>query len=117
MLFSGLAFFYTRGVSSNDKALSNSICYLVQFGSDYQYCRVNLPLLRSCFLATPKKQIKNMTNKKRIILTAIYLGMIILTLVLGILLPDNLTFIVFISLIGQIVAYFFYTLSYIPYGR
>lgn len=76
-----------------------------------------LPNYSSCFLATPKKQFKNMTDRTRIVLTALYLGAIVLTLVLGLLLPENLTFLVFLSLIGQMVAYFFYTLSYIPFGR
>lgn len=41
----------------------------------------------SCFLATPKKQLKNMTHRTRIILTGLYLGAIVLTLVLGLTLP------------------------------
>lgn len=77
----------------------------------------NILLFRSCFLATPKTQFKNMTHKTRIVLSILYLGAIVLTLVLGILLPENLSFLVFVSLAGQMVAYFFYTLSYIPYGR
>lgn len=57
-----------------------------------------------------------MTHQTRIILSGLYLGAIVLTLVLGLTLPENLTFLVFLSLIGQMVAYFFYTLSYIPFG-
>lgn len=58
-----------------------------------------------------------MFKRSRIILSCIYLGTIILTLVLGITLPDNLTILVLISLVAQMVAYFFYTLSYIPQGQ
>lgn len=68
-------------------------------------------------MATPKKQFKNMIHKTRLILSILYLGAILLTLVLGIFLPENLRGLVFLSLIGQMIAYFFYTLSYIPFGK
>ena len=58
-----------------------------------------------------------MFKKSRALLSVLYIGMIICTLALGILLPDDLSGLIFISVIGQIVAYFFYTLSYIPAGQ
>ena len=72
---------------------------------------------RSCFLATPKTQIKDMFKKARIWFTIAYLGSTILTIVLACTLPENLRFIIVISILVQIASYFFYTLSYIPYGQ
>jgi hypothetical protein len=40
-----------------------------------------------------------------------------LTVVLAIVLPPKWSFIVLFSLIAQMIAYFFYCLSYIPFGR
>jgi hypothetical protein len=46
-----------------------------------------------------------------------YLSLIVTTIVLAIWLPPNLRFLVLISLVAQMIAYFFYVLSYIPFGR
>lgn len=42
--------------------------------------------------------------------------MIIVTLVLGLALPENLSGLIFISVVFEIIAYFLYTLTYIPGG-
>ena len=59
---------------------------VAQFAILYSIGQV-LNIVGSCFLATPKKQLKNMTHRTRIILTGLYLGAIVLTLVLGLTLP------------------------------
>ena len=58
-----------------------------------------------------------MIKKNRLIFTFLYLGFTGATLVLGLILSENMTWLILITLIGQIISYFFYTLSYIPYGR
>lgn len=68
-------------------------------------------------MATPKKQYKSMVKRSRVVFSILYIGAIILTFVLGVMLPSNLSWLVLLSLCGQIVAYFFYTLSFIPGGR
>ena len=95
-------------------------CYLrniFQYWPDDQYCWVSFYLFSSCFLATPIDQVKSMFVKARIWFSIAYLGSTIATLVLALTLPANLRYIVLISLIVQIISYFFYTLSYIPFGR
>ena len=82
-----------------------------------QYHGVYIRKYRSCFLATPATQVKDMFKKSRLLLTLLYLGAIIGTVVLAILLPDNLKALVLIMLIVQIIAYYLYTLSYIPFGQ
>jgi hypothetical protein len=74
-------------------------------------------LFSSCFLATPKTQIKDMFKKARIWFTIAYLGSTVLTIVLACTLPERLRFLILISIVVQIASYFFYTLSYIPYGQ
>ena len=58
-----------------------------------------------------------MVKRSRVRLTVLYLGLTLATLILGLILPEGMTWLLFITLIGQVVSYFFYTLSYIPYGR
>lgn len=58
-----------------------------------------------------------MVKRSRVLLTVLYLGLTLTTLILGLILPEGMTWLLFITLIGQVVSYFFYTLSYIPYGR
>jgi hypothetical protein len=76
-----------------------------------------IKIYSSCFLATPVTQVKDMFKKARIWFSVAYLLSMILTLVLAFTLPANLRGLVVISLIIQIISYFFYTLSYIPYGQ
>jgi uncharacterized membrane protein YccF (DUF307 family) len=68
-------------------------------------------------LATPKTQIKDMFKKTRWVLTLIYLGSIIGTLLMAFLLPENLKSLVILMLIVQIIAYYLYTFSFVPFGR
>jgi len=57
-----------------------------------------------------------MTKQSRLLLTIIYVGSMIATVVLAFLLPENLSSLVLVSLVIQIIAYFLYTLSYVPFG-
>ena len=95
------------------------LCYSFQYWASSQYQRVHIChyLDRSCFLATPKTQIKDMFKKARIWFTIAYLGSTIMTIVLACTLPENLRFLVLISIVVEIASYFFYTLSFIPYGQ
>ena len=85
--------------------------------SDPKHLRVSPYLSSSCFLATPKTQIKDMFKKTRWVLTLVYLGSIVGTIVMAFLLPDNLKGLIIIMLIIQIIAYYLYTLSFVPFGR
>ena len=57
-----------------------------------------------------------MKKSSRVVYSVCYVGMIVVTLILGLTLPENLSFLVFIAVILEIIAYFFYTLTYIPGG-
>ncbi len=72
---------------------------------------------RACFLATPQKQAKDMFLRKRIWFTVAYLGSTIVTIVLAATLPAHLRYLIIISLIVELISYFFYTLSFIPFGQ
>lgn len=74
-------------------------------------------ILRSCFLATPKTQAKDMIAKKRIWFTIAYISSTIITIILAATLPYNLRYLILLSLVIEIVSYFFYTLSFIPFGQ
>lgn len=82
-----------------------------------QHRRVPKQLLRSCFLSGPKQQVKDMFKKTRWLLTLLYLGSLIATLLLAFLLPDNWKGLVLVTLIVQMISYFLYTFSYVPFGR
>lgn len=90
---------------------------LLLLGAGPQHRRVPFVLASSCFLSTPKTQWKDMWKETRWLLTLCYLGFLILTLVLAFVLPDNLKVLVIVSMILQMISYFLYTLSYVPFGR
>jgi uncharacterized membrane protein YccF (DUF307 family) len=58
-----------------------------------------------------------MFKKTRWILTLLYLGAIAGTIAMAFLLPDHLKGLVILMLVVQIICYYLYTLSYIPFGR
>jgi len=58
-----------------------------------------------------------MFKKTRWILTLLYLGAIMGTLAMAFLLPDNLKALVLVMLAVQIIAYYLYTFSFVPFGR
>jgi len=67
------------------------------------------------FLVGPKKQFKNMTDKKRLITTLVFVGSVIMTIVSVIFFENWVLTLVFVLI--QFAAYIWYVLSYIPYGR
>ena len=84
------------------------------------------------FLSGPKKQCKSMFDKKRIITTIVLLGAIILVITCGIVggatatagtdgkddvINPIFTILVLVGVVVEYCAYFWYSLSYIPFGR
>ncbi len=69
----------------------------------------------SCFLSTPKGHCKSMWKKDRIIPSSVYLILIILTLVIAI--ATELKALVLVLLILQMIAYYWYTISFLPFGQ
>jgi hypothetical protein len=80
------------------------------------------------FLSGPKKQCKSMFDKKRIITTIVLLAAIILVITCGIVGevtkdPDTgdinpiFPILVLVGVVIEYCAYFWYSLSYIPFGR
>lgn len=67
------------------------------------------------FLMGPVKQIKRMFQKTRIIVTIIFLSAIVMTLISALVLKN--VWLVLIFIIIQYCAFFWYSLSYVPYGR
>ncbi|CDW89017.1 UNKNOWN [Stylonychia lemnae] len=74
-----------------------------------------LSLAGSFFLSGPLNQLKKMFLRKRIIVTLVFIASIIMTLVSAIAIKKPILVIVFVIL--QYGSYFWYSLSYIPYGR
>jgi hypothetical protein len=74
-----------------------------------------LNIAGSCFLSTPSGHCKDMKKKSRIIPSIIYLLSIILTLVIAI--ATQIKWLVLIFLIIQVIAYYWYTISFIPFGQ
>lgn len=71
----------------------------------------------SCFLSGPRQQVKDMFKKTRWVLTLVYLGSMVATLVLAFVLPEKWGALVLVTLAIQMVSYFLYTFSYVPFGR
>lgn len=58
-----------------------------------------------------------MAKETRWVLSLLYVGSLIATLVLAFVLPDNLKILILVTLVVQIISYFLYTFSYVPFGR
>mmetsp|Transcript_20673 Transcript_20673/g.63898 ORF Transcript_20673/g.63898 Transcript_20673/m.63898 type:complete len:128 (-) Transcript_20673:140-523(-) len=74
----------------------------------------------SFFLAGPKKQLKNMFAKTRIVATVVYLTSIVMTLFVALYdkIPDKLQVaLILLLILVQFLALTWYFLSYIPYAR
>jgi len=69
----------------------------------------------SCFLSTPSGHLKDMTKKSRIIPSAVYILSIILTIVIAV--ATQIKGLVFLFLVIQVLAYYWYTISFIPFGQ
>lgn len=69
----------------------------------------------SCFLSTPAGHCKDMMKKHRIIPSSIYILSIILTIVIAV--ATQIPGLVLLFLFIQIFAYYWYTISFIPFGQ
>jgi len=69
----------------------------------------------TCFLSTPKGHCKDMKKKHRIIPSIAYFVSIIVTIVIAV--ATKITGLVFLFLIIQVIAYYWYTISFIPFGQ
>ena len=79
-----------------------------------------LSLMGSMFLCGPWKQIKSMFARKRIIVTLVLLSSIVATLVFAFALQSDETadaIVVLLCILVEYCAFFWYSLSYIPFGR
>lgn len=74
-----------------------------------------LNIAGSCFLSTPSGHLKDMTKKHRIIPSIVYILSIILTIVIAV--ATEIRGLVFLFLIIQVFAYYWYTISFIPFGQ
>jgi hypothetical protein len=74
-----------------------------------------LNIAGSCFLSTPEGQIKAMKKKHRLIPSVFYIGLIILTLVIAI--ATEIKGLVLFLVVLQVFAYYWYTISFIPFGN
>lgn len=69
----------------------------------------------TCFLSTPAGHCKDMKKKHRIIPSIVYFLSIILTIVIAV--ATQIAGLVFLFLIIQVFAYYWYTISFIPFGQ
>ena len=92
--------------------------YPVPFAMNYTFGNI-LALGASCFLCGPKRQFKRMMDEKRRLTSTLYLSCLVGTLVVVFLpLPWGLKLaILILLLLTQCGASFWYSLSYIPFGR
>jgi hypothetical protein len=67
------------------------------------------------FLMGPVSQCKSMFQKTRIIATIVYLGSIVMTLVMA--LVVKIVGLVLLAILIQMLALFWYSISFIPYAR
>lgn len=74
-----------------------------------------LNIAGSCFLSTPSGHMKDMTKKSRIIPSVVYVLSIILTIVIAV--ATQIKGLVFLFLVIQVLAYYWYTISFIPFGQ
>lgn len=74
-----------------------------------------LNIAGSCFLSTPSGHLKDMKKKSRIIPSIVYVLSIILTIVVAVV--TQIKGLVFLFLVIQVFAYYWYTISFIPFGQ
>lgn len=87
---------------------------VVLFAIIYSFGQV-LNIAGSCFLSTPAGQFKAMKKKQRLIPSIVYVLSIILTVVIAV--ATEIKALVFLFLIIQVLAYYWYTISFIPFGQ
>lgn len=74
-----------------------------------------LSIAGTCFLSTPAGHCKDMKKKHRIIPSIVYFVSILLTIIIAV--ATQITGLVLLFLIIQVFAYYWYTISFIPFGQ
>ena len=87
----------------------NTASYAIIFA----LCQV-LNIAASCFLSTPKGHLKAMRKKHRIIPSVLYIISIILVVVIAT--ATKIKGLTFLFVIFCTICYYWYTISFIPYG-
>lgn len=87
---------------------------VVTFALIFSFCQI-LNIGGSCFLSTPSGHFKAMKKKHRIIPSVVYVLMIIITIVIAV--ATHVRGLVLLCVIILTVAYYWYTISFIPYGN
>ena len=77
-----------------------------------------ITIMGTCFLWGFKAQFRAITHKKRILISSIYFGSMILTIIVAFKVEDpKRKLLLIILLIVQYLSYIWYTLSFIPFAR
>lgn len=87
---------------------------VVSYALIFSFCQI-LNIAGSCFLSTPKGHIKAMKKKSRIIPSVIYISMIIITIIIAV--ATGVKGLVLLCVIILTIAYYWYTISFIPFGN
>ena len=87
---------------------------VVTYALIFSFCQI-LNIAGSCFLSTPKGHIKAMKKKSRIIPSVIYISMIIITIIIAV--ATGVKGLVLLCVIILTIAYYWYTISFIPFGN
>ena len=87
---------------------------VVSFALIYSLGQI-LNIAGSCFLSTPSGHCKDMTKKHRLIASIVYVASIILTIVIAV--ATQVKPLVLLFIVIQIFAYYWYTISFIPFGQ
>lgn len=74
-----------------------------------------LGIAGTCFLSTPAGHCKDMKKKHRIIPSIVFFVSILLTIIIAV--ATQIKGLVLLFLIIQVVAYYWYTISFIPFGQ
>ena len=81
--------------------------------------KANFAFFRSGFLSGFKEQVKTMTDPKRVVTAAVFLLTAIATITIALVMSPGKfqTVLIIIGVIVQYAAFFWYNLSFIPYGQ
>lgn len=87
---------------------------VVTYALIFSFCQI-LNIASSCFLSTPKGHMKAMKKKSRIIPSVTYIILIILTIVIAV--ATQVKGLVLLCVILLTISYYWYTISFIPFGN
>ena len=86
---------------------------VVAYALVFSFCQI-LNISGSCFLSTPKGHVKAMKKKHRIVPSLVYIFSIILTIIIAT--ATGVPGLTLLCVIFTTLAYYWYTISFIPYG-